>query len=132
MYKNCSQCQKQIYTQHVLSRFELGIFMYWTCNSMNNLSSYVLWVSWCKNKSFWQRFACILYDVKSFSFLLIMPVLLATILKLKCLTFLMLKVQEVSWTNFALLTWLLSFLICFNFQSFQIYQFSQVQVCKFS
>ena len=21
-------------------RFELGIFMYWTCNSMNNLSSY--------------------------------------------------------------------------------------------
>ena len=27
-------------TQHVLPRFELGIFMYWTCNSMNNLSSY--------------------------------------------------------------------------------------------
>ena len=27
-------------TQHVLSRIELGIFMYWTCNSMNNLSSY--------------------------------------------------------------------------------------------
>ena len=27
-------------TQHVLSRFELGIFMYSTCNSMNNLSSY--------------------------------------------------------------------------------------------
>ena len=26
-------------TQHVLPRFELGIFMYWTCNSMNNLSS---------------------------------------------------------------------------------------------
>ena len=26
-------------TQHVLTRFELGIFMYWTCNSMNNLSS---------------------------------------------------------------------------------------------
>ena len=25
---------------HVLPRFELGIFMYWTCNSMNNLSSY--------------------------------------------------------------------------------------------
>ena len=27
-------------TQHVLPRFELGIFMYWTCNSMNNLWSY--------------------------------------------------------------------------------------------
>ena len=27
-------------TQHVLPRFELGIFMYWTCNSMNNLLSY--------------------------------------------------------------------------------------------
>ena len=27
-------------TQHVLPRFELGIFMYWSCNSMNNLSSY--------------------------------------------------------------------------------------------
>ena len=27
-------------TQHVLPRFELGIFMYWHCNSMNNLSSY--------------------------------------------------------------------------------------------
>ena len=29
---------------------------YWTCNSMNNQLS--LWVSWCKNKSFWQRFTC--------------------------------------------------------------------------
>ena len=28
-------------TQHVLPRFELGIFMYWICNSMNNLPS------WC-------------------------------------------------------------------------------------
>ena len=27
-------------TQHVLSRFELGIFMYWTCNSMNNMLSH--------------------------------------------------------------------------------------------
>ena len=27
-------------TQHVLPRFELEIFMYKTCNSMNNLSSY--------------------------------------------------------------------------------------------
>jgi hypothetical protein len=27
-------------TQHVLPRFELGVFIYLTCNSMNNLSSY--------------------------------------------------------------------------------------------
>ena len=27
-------------TQHVLPRFELGIFLYWICNSMNNLLSY--------------------------------------------------------------------------------------------
>ena len=27
-------------TKNVLPRFELEIFMYWTCNSMNNLSSY--------------------------------------------------------------------------------------------
>jgi hypothetical protein len=27
-------------TQHVLPRCELGSFMYWSCNSMNNLSSY--------------------------------------------------------------------------------------------
>ena len=27
-------------TQHFLPRFELGIFMYWTCNSMNNLLPY--------------------------------------------------------------------------------------------
>ena len=28
VYKNCSECQKQfLYTQHVLPRYELGIFM---------------------------------------------------------------------------------------------------------
>ena len=27
-------------TQHVFPRFELGLFTYWTCNSMNNLWSY--------------------------------------------------------------------------------------------
>ena len=27
-------------SQHVLPRFELGIFLYWTCNSMYNLSSF--------------------------------------------------------------------------------------------
>ena len=34
-------CQKQfLYTTCSPPRFELGIFMYWTCNSMNNLWSY--------------------------------------------------------------------------------------------
>ena len=32
--------RNNFYTQHVLPWFELEIFMYWTCNSMNNLSSY--------------------------------------------------------------------------------------------
>ena len=55
-------------TEHVLPRFKLGIFMYWTCDSMNNLSSYYgLWVSSCKNKSFWQRFTCILYIYSNFN-----------------------------------------------------------------
>ena len=36
-------------TQHVLPRFELGIFMYWTCDVV---------VSWCKKKRFWQIFTC--------------------------------------------------------------------------
>ena len=38
---------------------ELAIFIYWTCNLVNNLWSYLL-VSCSKNKSFWQRlFTCI-------------------------------------------------------------------------
>ena len=35
-----SDIQNNLCTQHVLPMFELGIFRYWTCNSMNNLSSY--------------------------------------------------------------------------------------------
>ena len=38
--KIVSDFQINFCTQHVLPRFELGIFMYWACNSMNNLSSY--------------------------------------------------------------------------------------------
>ena len=38
--KNVLNVRNNFCTQHVLPRFELGIFMYWTCNSMNNLSSY--------------------------------------------------------------------------------------------
>ena len=32
--------RNNFWTQHVLPRLELGIFMYWTCNSISNLSSY--------------------------------------------------------------------------------------------
>ena len=41
-------------TQSVLSRFELGVFKSWTCKSKQSVV--ILWVSWCKIKSFWQRF----------------------------------------------------------------------------
>ena len=35
--KLCPIC---MYALHVLPRFELGIFIYWICNSLNNLSTY--------------------------------------------------------------------------------------------
>ena len=38
--KNVLNARDNFCTQHVLPRFELGIFMYGTCNSMNNLLSY--------------------------------------------------------------------------------------------
>jgi hypothetical protein len=43
VYTNCSECQnkKTISVQNMFSEcYELGIFMYWTGNSMNNLLSY--------------------------------------------------------------------------------------------
>ena len=40
VYINCSECQKKNKKKIVnTTRSELGIFMYWTGNSMNNLSS---------------------------------------------------------------------------------------------
>ena len=36
----CLNVRNNFCTQHVLPRFELGFFMYWTSNSMNNLSPY--------------------------------------------------------------------------------------------
>ena len=36
----CTKIVLNVRNQHVLPRFEIGIFMFWTCNSMNNLSSY--------------------------------------------------------------------------------------------
>jgi hypothetical protein len=41
VYINCPECQKQfLYTTCFPPCSELGIFVYLTCNSMNNLSSY--------------------------------------------------------------------------------------------
>ena len=43
VYINCSECQKakQNKKQFVYTTSsELGIFMYWTCNSMDNLPTY--------------------------------------------------------------------------------------------
>ena len=37
--KNVVNVRNNFCTQHVLHRLELGIFMYWTWNLMNNLSS---------------------------------------------------------------------------------------------
>ena len=39
VYKNCSECQNCQNQFLYITWLELGIFMYWTCNSMNNLSS---------------------------------------------------------------------------------------------
>ena len=50
---------RTIYVHNMFSTCsELVIFMYWTRNSMNNLSSYCGLRSWCKNKCFSQRFTC--------------------------------------------------------------------------
>ena len=52
VYINCSKCQNK--NQFVYTTFsELAIYMYWTRNSV-----VILWVSWCKSRSFLQRFTC--------------------------------------------------------------------------
>ena len=57
VYQNCSECQNKTKTticvHNMFCRYsELTIFM------NNEQSVIILWVSWCKNKSFWQRFTC--------------------------------------------------------------------------
>ena len=57
VYQNCSECQNKtkttIWVHNMFCRYsELTIFM------NNEQSVVILWVSWCKNKSFWQRFTC--------------------------------------------------------------------------
>ena len=54
---NCSECQNKTKTticvHNMFCRYsELRIFM------KNEQPVIILWVSWCKNKSFWQRFTC--------------------------------------------------------------------------
>ena len=56
-YQNCSKCQNKTKTticvHNMFCRYsELTIFM------NNEQSVIILWVSWCKNKSYWQRFTC--------------------------------------------------------------------------
>jgi hypothetical protein len=55
-----TKTKNNLCAQHVLPCSELVVFMYWTGKSMNNLF-FILWVSWSKNKCFWQRFTCIGY-----------------------------------------------------------------------
>ena len=55
VYQNCSECQNKTKTticvHNMFCRYsELTIFM------KNEQSVVILWVNWCKNKSFWQRF----------------------------------------------------------------------------
>ena len=59
--ENCSECQKQcLYTTCSPQ--------VWACNfhvlnlEFNEQSVIILWVSGCKNKSFWQIFTCIYYQ----------------------------------------------------------------------
>ena len=57
VHQNCSECQNKTKTticvHNMFCRYsELTIFM------NNEQSVVILWVSWCKNKSFWQRFTC--------------------------------------------------------------------------
>ena len=55
--QNCSECQNKtkitICVHNMLRYCELTIFM------NNEQSVVILCVSWCKNKSFWQKFTCI-------------------------------------------------------------------------
>ena len=55
MYTNCSFLFLFKHSEQFMYRkySDLGISMYWSHNSMNNLLSYC--VSWCKNKCFWKR-----------------------------------------------------------------------------
>ena len=55
VYQNCSECQNKtkatLCVHNIFFRYsELTIFI------KNEQSVAILWVSWCKNKSFWQRY----------------------------------------------------------------------------
>ena len=54
-YMLCMSKQKHKKQFNVLKmHWTLVVFSHWTCNAMNNLSSY-------KNEFFWQKFTCIIY-----------------------------------------------------------------------
>ena len=57
VYQNCSECQNKTKTTicvHNMFCRDSEI----TISINNEQSVVILWVSWCKNKSFWQRFTC--------------------------------------------------------------------------
>ena len=62
VYKYCFECQDK----------NKETFFYTTCSELvffgefNEQSIVILWVIWCKNKSFWQRFTCnkAIYKIK--------------------------------------------------------------------
>ena len=60
VYINCSECQNKNKNKQLMytTCSELVIFMYWTCNSMNNLLSNCGLVDLRILKWFWQRFTC--------------------------------------------------------------------------
>ena len=67
VYQNCFEFQNKTKTticvHNIFCRYsELTIFM------NNEPSVVILWVSWCKNKSFWLRFTCNTYHFQKFSF----------------------------------------------------------------
>ena len=84
MTRDCSlNSLKNTCSEHVVYKNCFFLFLFWhskqylytTCckfvfwGEFNEQSLVILWVNWCKNKSFWQRFTC---TGKSFSEALIL------------------------------------------------------------
>ena len=57
VYINCSECQKikkTICVHNMFWAWNFHVLNWW----FKEQSVVILWVSWCKNKSFWQSFTC--------------------------------------------------------------------------
>ena len=75
MTRDCSlNSPKNTHLQHVVYK-NCVLFLFWHSNNIfcklvffgefNEQFLVILWVNWCKNKSFWQRFTCIAANPKS-------------------------------------------------------------------